>query len=335
MHSHPWRIPVKSFLASAAFTLSICGSLMGAELELTQTIPLKGKPGNLDHLELDTKRQRLLVANKPNNTLDVVDLKTGKLLKQIENQTGIQGVAYAADLDRIYVGLGTNGLCNILDGETYKAVKTIKFTDDADNVHYHAKTQMAYVGHAEKSLGVISAKTNTLKADIKLTGTVEGFVIEAKRPLLYAATPDPSQVVVIDLDKNQVKTTYPIKKAAGAHPIALDEANHRLYVACRKEPMVVVLDSETGKEITSVAIPEEVDDLYFDAGRKRLYASCGSGFIAVIKVVDADKIESVEKVETVKGARTCLYVADIGKLYLAVPKQEGKDGPEIRVYNVK
>src|SRR5437868_7374286 len=124
-------------------------------LELKQKIDLRGKGGNLDHLALDGKRDRLLVANKANNTLDIVDLKAGKLLQQVANQTGIQGVAYAADLDRIYVGLGTNGLCNVFDAETYQAVKTIKFTDDADNVHYFARTQMVYVGHAEKSLGVI------------------------------------------------------------------------------------------------------------------------------------------------------------------------------------
>ena len=39
----------------------------------------------------------------------------------------------------------------------------------------------------------------------------------------------------------------------------------------------VVMDTETGKEITSVAIPEGVDDIYYDAGRRRLYASCSSG----------------------------------------------------------
>ncbi len=326
---------MRLFFAMMMWAFATVGTLPAAELELLQTIPLKGKAGNLDHMDLDTKRDRLLVANKPNNTLDVVDLKAGVLLKQIPNQTGIQGVAYAADIDRIYVGLGTNGLCNIFDAETYKTVKTIKFVDDADNVHYFAKTQMAYVGHAEKSLGAISAKTNTLKADIKLPGTVEGFVLETKRPRLYASTPEPSQVVVVDVEKNVVATVYPIKMSGGAHPIAMDESTHRLYVACRKEPMVVVMDSETGKEITSVAIPEDADDLYYDAGRKRLYVSCASGFVAVIKVVDADHLEMIEKVATAKGARTCLQIAEKGILYLAVPKQEGKDGPEIRIYKTK
>src|SRR5205814_5167562 len=93
--------------------LALILAARGGELELVQTIPLKGKAGNLDHLALDTKRDRLLVANKANDTLDVVDLKSGTLLKQVPNQTGVQGIAYAADLDRVFIGLGTNGLCNV------------------------------------------------------------------------------------------------------------------------------------------------------------------------------------------------------------------------------
>ncbi len=322
-------------VAVVAAALAQPGAAAAADLELVQTIPLKGKPGALDHLALDSKRGRLLVANKANNTLDVVDLKAGTLVRQVPNQTGVQGIAYAADLDRVYVGLGTNGLCNVLDGESYKAVKTIKFADDADNVRYNPGTQTAYVAHAEKSLGVISARTNILKTDIKLPAAAEAFVLEAKRPRIYLATPEPCQVVVIDTAKNEVATAYPVKTAGGAHPVALDEAAHRVYLGCRKEPTVVVLDTESGKEVGSAPIPGDVDDLFLDAGRKRLYASCGEGFLAVLKVTDADHLEVAEKIPTVKGARTCLFVPETGRLYLAVPRQEGKDGPEIHVYQAK
>jgi len=306
-----------------------------SELELLQTIPLKGKAGNLDHLALDAKRDRLLVANKANNTLDVVDLKAGVLLKQVSNQTGIQGIALAADLNRVFVGLGTNGLCNVLDAETYKPVRTIKFADDADNVRYNPLTKLVYVAHAEKMLGVINARTNAIKTDIKLPGAAEAFQLETKRPRLYLNIPSPSQVVVIDTDKNEIIVAYPVRSAENGHPMALDEANHRVYVGCRKEPLLVVLDTETGKEVATAPLAGGVDDLFLDAGRKRLYASCGDGFIVVLKQVDPDHIEVVEKVETARGARTCLHLAETGRLYLAVPRQEGNDGPEIWVYKTK
>jgi len=96
------------------FLTAVCtlSPLAAAEptLVLLQTIDLKGKAGKLDHVALDSKRQRLLVANKANNTLDVVDLKTGKLVQQVPGQAGIQGLAYVADLDRIFVGLGVREL---------------------------------------------------------------------------------------------------------------------------------------------------------------------------------------------------------------------------------
>lgn len=141
--------------------------------------------------------------------------------------------------------------------------------------------------------------------------------------------------MVIDADKNEVINTYPVKMAGGGHPLALDEANHRIYVGCRKEPMIVALDMETGKEIAGVPIPDGIDDLFLDQKRNRLYASCGEGYLVVLKSLAGDKIETLEKIPTAKGAKTCLYVPEMDRLYLAVPRQEGKDGPEIRVYQVK
>jgi DNA-binding beta-propeller fold protein YncE len=326
---------MKSLCLAALTALLLAPMATAAELELVQTIALKGKPGNLDHLARDAKRDRLFLANKANNTLDIVDLKAGKLLEQKPNQTGVQGIAYAPDLDRVYVALGTNGLCNIFDGNTYKTLKTIKFEDDADNVRYDPKTHLVYVAHAEKALGVIDGKSLAKKADIKLPGSAEAFQLETKRPRLYLNVPSPSQVVVIDTDKREVVTSYPVKRAEGGHPLALDEASQRIYVGCRKEPMLVVLDTETGREIAGVPIPGGVDDLFVDAPRKRLYAACGDGFLVVLKLVDADHVEVLEKVPTAKGARTCLYVPETGRLYLGVPRQEGKDGPEIWVYQVK
>jgi DNA-binding beta-propeller fold protein YncE len=321
--------------AVALVALLLPAPTPAAELELVQTIVLKGKPGNLDHLALDAKRKRLFLANKANNTLDVIDLEAGKLLEQKPNQTAIQGVAYAPEVDRVFVGLGSNGLCNVFDGESYKVLKTIKFKDDADNVRYNPRTGLVYVAHAEKALGVIDAKSFALKADIKLPASAEAFQLETKRPLLHLVNPAPSQVVVIDTEKNEVVKTYPLKLAGNGHPLALDEDSHRVYVGCRKEPMIVIVDTESGKEIAGVPIPGGVDDLHLDLKRKRLYASCGEGFLVVFEQKDADHLEVVEKIATVKDARTCLYVPDTKRLYLAVPRQEGKEGPEIRVYEAK
>jgi hypothetical protein len=325
-------------LGAGLFCLTIMLGYLGtatageAPLKLVQTIELQGKAGKLDHLVVDSKSQRLFLANRANNTLDIVDLKAGKLVKQMTGQAGAQGVSYAPDLDQIIVALGTGGFCNIFDGKTYKLLKTIKFTDDADNVRYNPLTQRIYVAHAENALGVIDAKTFELKADIKLPGSAEAFQLLPARSRLFLNTPSTNEVVVIDSDKNEIVSKYALKMAGANQCLAIDEPNHRLFVGCRKEPMVVIMDLESGKEIAKVAIPADIDDLFFDAKRKRLYASCGEGFLAVIRQIDADHYEALPKIATVRDARTSFFDADTGRLYLGVPRQQGKNGPEIRVY---
>ena len=335
---------MKSWHLAVATVTVVCltAAAPAAELELVQTIVSKGKAGGLDHVAIDAKRDRLFLANKANNTLDIIDLKTGKLLEQKTNQTAIQGVCYAPDIDLVFVALGTGGLCNVFDGEKYGIKKTFKLQDDADNVRYNPATHLVYVAHADKMLAVLDAKDPKnveKKADIKLPGTAESFELETKRPIMYLNAPGASVVAVIDTDKNQVTKTYPVKMSKGGHPLALDEANKRIYVGCRGDkdakPMVVILDTESGKELGGVEIPGGIDDLWLDAKRKRLYASCGDGFLVSLKIADGDKLEIAEKVETAKGAKTCYYAPDTGRLYLAVPRQEGKDGPEIRVYEAK
>src|SRR5439155_12445 len=112
--------PILMTSLAAILGLLPLGFVIGTGAHMQSPLVLKGKPGKLDHLALDAKRERLFVANKVNNTLDVVDLKAGKLLQQLPNQFGVQGIAYAADLDRVYSALGTGGFCNVFDGNDYK-----------------------------------------------------------------------------------------------------------------------------------------------------------------------------------------------------------------------
>jgi DNA-binding beta-propeller fold protein YncE len=302
-----------------------------ATLALRQTIPLKGAAGRLDHLAIDSKHGRLFVANLSNNSLDIVDLKAGKLIKQILDQKKIQGIAYAPDLDRIYVGNGVGGECNVFDGKDYKLLKSIKLPG-ADNVRYLASRRLVYVEHAEKALSAIDADTYEVKATMELPGRPEGFQLETKRPRLYMNTVDPTRLVVVDTKKNEARHRYPLKLADRAYPMALDEAHRRIFLGCRVKPSIVVVDSETGKEVTSISIPEDIDDLFYDAKNKRLYASCGVGSLAVIRQKDVDHYETLETIATVKLARTCFFDPVGERLYLIVPRQEGEEGPTIRVY---
>ncbi len=343
-------MPQKALLAAGAILLAWPALAISAgptNLELVQTIELTGGgSGKFDHLAINAKQSHLYIADKSNNSLDVVDLKAGKVLKMIADQKKISGVAYAPDLNMLAVGnsgSGTpnanDGTCKVYAAPSYKIIYSRKFPE-ADNVKYCPKNNKFYVEHAEKKLSVFDPKTGEVAASIDLPGDPEGFVIDSAGARLYICTLDPDHptvpdsITVIDVEKSKVLTKYDMKLAKKIVAVDLDEANQRLFVGCRDKPMVVVMDAASGKELTSVAIPGEVDDVFYDAKRKRIYAICGEGAIAVIEQKDKDRYELIEKVATAKSARTGYFDPETGRLYVAVPKQESA-GPQVRVYQAK
>jgi DNA-binding beta-propeller fold protein YncE len=322
------RLTHCSTWAAALLLLAARGAAAGdAPLKLVQTIPLKGPVGGLDHLTVDARGLRLFVANTANNSLDVVDLKSGQLVRQIPGQVKVSGVAYAPDLNMIFVGNGA-GVCNGIDGKDYKVVFSAK-APKADNVAYHPGTKAVYVAHGN-TISAFDGKTGEAKGSVETPGATKGFRIDPEAGKLWVNL-KPSQIAVIDLAKHRVVATYPLKLADGASPLAYDAKNGLLFAGCRKKPMVVVVDARSGKELTSVAIPGSVDDLHLDARRGRLYASCGDGALAVIEK-KGDRYEVIAQIETPKRAKTSAFSETMGRLYLAVPRLPGMDAPEIRVY---
>jgi DNA-binding beta-propeller fold protein YncE len=299
-------------------------------LTLVQTIPLSGKPGRLDHMALDADGDRLFIANLSNDSLDIVDLKAGRLARQIPGQRKAQGVAYAPALGRVYLGNGVDGVCTAFDGKSLAALHSVKLPE-ADNVRFDAKTGLVYVAHAEHALTAFDARTYEVKAAVKLPGPPEAFQIDPDRRRLYVNCLKPATVAVVDLAKHEVVAKYPLTKAEANYPLALDPAGGRVFVGCRKEPMVVTLDAATGKELAGVPIPGDIDDLFYDARRKRLYATCGEGFVAVLGEKAGGDFELIEKVPTRKLARTGLYDPAGGRLFVVLPA-DGKEEPVLRVY---
>jgi DNA-binding beta-propeller fold protein YncE len=303
-------------------------------LGLVRTIPLKGVAGRYDHMALDAKGSRLFIANLSNNSLDVVDLRAGALVKQIPGQGKIQGVAYAPDLDRVFAGCGTDGVCNVFDGRTYALLHSLKIPD-ADNVRYNPINRRVYVVNGEHGLTVFDADTYAAKGTVKLPGPAEGFQLDPGRGRLYVNTLEPCEVVEVDTGRNAVVARHPLAGARRNYPLALDAAGRRVFVGCREKPAVVVLDAATGKQLAAVGIPGDVDDLFFDPRRNRVYATCGEGFVAVVRQAGGGRYELAEKVPTGKLARTGFFDPEGGRLYVVVPRLNGGGEPRLQEYRAR
>ncbi len=302
-----------------------------ATLKLIQTIPLPGVTGRFDHFALDAKGRRLFVAALGNNTLEVLDVAAGQRLKSIAGLHKPTGVLYLANSNQIGVANGDDGTFKLFDGSSYDAVKSLGTLDDADNVRFDAKAGTIYVGYGSGAIAVIDAATMKQTGSIKLPAHPESFQLEAQGPRIFVNVPEAQQIAVIDRQRQSVMATWPLKEFRDNFPMALDEANHHLFIGCRQPARLVVFDTTTAKIAADLAISGDTDDLFYDAARKRLYLSCGEGFIDVVAQHDANHYERLERVPTVPGARTSFYSPALDHLWLAVP-QRGKQPAQIRTY---
>jgi DNA-binding beta-propeller fold protein YncE len=303
-------------------------------LRAVQTIALPNVEGRIDHLAVDLQSQRLFLAALGNNTLEVMDLKAGKVVHSVKGLREPQGVAFIPDAKAVYVANGGDGNCEAFATDSLAPLRNAKFSGDADNLRYDATTKLLYVGYGDGAMGVFEALTGKIVGDIKLPAHPEAFTVEQSGSRIFVNIPKAKQVAVIDRNKRAVVAHWSVTQAAANYPMALDEAHHRLFIGCRQPARVLVLDTDTGKVLAQMECAGDTDDVFYDAKNRRIYVSGGEGFISVFAQLDADKYQPVAKIPTAPGARTSLFVPALGRLYLAVPHR-GKQSAEVRVYETQ
>lgn len=301
-------------------------------LRLERTIPLPGVKGRIDHLAFDADNQRLFVAALGNNTVEIIDLKSGKVAHTIGGLAEPQGVLYEPERKRLWIANGSDGRIRIFDALTFQPLRSIELGDDADNLRRDAATRRIFVGYGNGGIAVFDPEGNKV-GDIKVDAHPESFQLEKDGARMFVNLPRSQKVAVIDRLKFAVVTSWPTDEAQSNFPMALDEANRRLFIVCRKPAVLLVLDIRSGAVVAKVPTVGDSDDVFYDQKRKRIYVSGGEGAITVYQQKDADHYSKIAQLEVVKGARTSLFVPELSRLFLAV-RQEGENAAAIRVYEV-
>jgi YVTN family beta-propeller protein len=289
-------------------------------LRLEKSIEMPDVQGRIDHLSIDIKGQRLFVSALGNNTVEVIDVKSGKRVKTISQLKEPQGVLYVAEPDRIYVANGDDGSVRMFDGSSYAPLKRLDYGDDADNLRYDVGRKRVYIGYGSGALGEIDSEGNKI-TDIKLDAHPESFQLEKDSSRIYVNLPKSRKVAVIDREKHAIVATWKTDMAFANYPMALDESDHRLFVVTRMPARLLVFDTNTGSIIQKLPAVGDCDDVFYDKGRKRIYASEGDGAISVFEQKDADHYTELARTNTVKGARTSYFSPDLDRFFLAVRRQ--------------
>lgn len=304
-------------------------------LRLIQTIPMPSVKGRLDHMDVDVEGKRLFVSGLENGSLEIVDLQTGKWSRSVPGFRKPQGIAYMPMLNKLFVASGDDGMLRVFRGDTLALLDSIHLDLGPNRVAYDWDAKHFYVGYGGKDagknfgeIGIIEPRSDKKVGDIQVAGHPSELLLNREGDVLFVLVPSTSEIQVADTRKRQVVSTWPVSSRRPGSA-ALDEATGRLLVGTHTPPEMIVMNSQSGKEVAALPAVEGMDGVYFDANRKRIYISGGRGsdvgFVYVYQQHEADHYTQIGKIPTRAGAGTSFWCPKLDRYYVAAPANAGQD----------
>jgi DNA-binding beta-propeller fold protein YncE len=333
---------------AAAVLFAVCGWSVaqgqdaGAGIKLVKTVSLPGYTGDFDHFAEDTERGRLLLAAEDHATLEVFDLKTFAHLKTVKGFGAPHSILVRPGVADIVVTDSGKGMTKIMDGTTYAVKGTIPLVEGADSAAYDAKANVYYIVTGGKDVDMKTAEIEAVNPDTgKKLGElkfnddhVEALALEQGGDRLFQNLTQTNKVAVVNRKTMTEITQWPVPACEQNAMVALDEPSKRVYIVCRKPGMVVQMDMDSGKVLSTAPAPLRADQVMYDADAHKLYVPGGEGYMGIYDTSDANSVKMVGKVTTAPGAKTGILLLDKKELVLAASPGETKAVAKVMVYSL-
>jgi DNA-binding beta-propeller fold protein YncE len=279
--------------------------------------------GGWDYVTLDDAARRIYISHS--TQVEVLDADDGKVVGAIADTPGVHGIAIAPAAKHGFTSNGRENKVSMFDPTTLKLIKKIDVGKGPDGIYYDPGTKRVFTNnHGTHDITALDAATGDVVGTVKAGGDGEQAVIGADG-MIYVNSEDTAEVIVFDPKSLEVKKRFPIGVAKTPTGLAYDAETKRLFIGCRNEPKMVVMDAVAGKVIGSFKIGAGVDYAGFDPEAKLIFFSCGDGTLSVFHEKSADEYEDAGAVKTQQSAKTMAFDPKTKKIFL--PAAEYQETP--------
>jgi DNA-binding beta-propeller fold protein YncE len=318
---------MKNYISLTAIVLLISINIATAQksqYKIANKFSVEGD-GGWDYLTVDDTTGHLYISHQ--TVVQVIDTKDGKLLGTIKDLKGVHGIALAQNLGKGFITNGRDSSVTVFDLTNLSTIGKIpNVGQNPDAIMYDNFTKRVFTFNGgSNNITAIDAITGETIGKIALDGNPE-FAVTNGKGKIFCNVEDLSMICQINPKTLKVENKWRLKEGKEPSGLAIDVANNRLFTVCDNKLMMIV-DCETGKIITSVPIGEHPDGCGFDPVLKRAYSSNGDGTLTVVQEVDANTFKVLENVETQKGARTITVSAKTHHIYLPTAERGEKPKP--------
>ena len=304
----------------AAVVLAAIPAFAQKQYKVATTVKLGGE-GGWDYLSFDKDAHRLFITRGTH--VMVVDTNTLKVTDDIPDLSGIHGVALAPELGRGFISNGGDNSVTIFDLKMLKKQDNVKVGERPDAILYDPFTKRVFTFNARgKDSTVLDAASGKVVGTIPLGGKPE-FAATDLKGKVFVYIEDKNEIAQIDANKLTVLNRWSLGSCQEPSALALDKEHHRLFAGCDNKMMAVV-DSESGKVVTTVPIGEGVDAGRFNPNTREVFMSCGEGVLTVVHEDTPDKYTVTQNLTTAKGARTMAMDYENNIAYLVTAQRDPK-----------
>jgi YVTN family beta-propeller protein len=228
-----------SFVAGFV-ALGICAvSAQTGQYAKTGEIHIGGTVTGFDYLNIDSAAKRLYVTNS--TSVVVIDLATNAMVGRIAAGVRVHGIALGPG-NRGFITNGSDNNVSIVDLKTLQTISKVDTGASPDAIVYEPKNKEVYaINHTGASVTVFDAATGKVSATIPLAGTAESGQADPELGRVFVNIEDKNSVDVIDIATHKVIANWPVAPASGPTGMAIDLANHRIFVG--GGPNTVMMDA--------------------------------------------------------------------------------------------
>ena len=302
----------------ASLVALACGESVWADAtpmyRISKTVAL-GAPDQWDHVIFDPVQNRVYVTH--GNTVTVVDASSGALIGKIEGITGsTHGVAFVHELGKGYTTDSDTGIAISFDLKTLKIIHRIKAEPDADTIFFDPPSGHIFsVDGDSGKVTIIDPKTDTVITTVDGGGGFES-AISGENGKFYVSGAEKNEIVRIDTAKNVVDAHWGTPGCLSPHGMAMDRSNAVLFVSCRGNNVMAIVDAKTGTVLTQLPIGDYTDFAEFDPIRRLAFSSNREGTLSIIAEKSPTHFVSMPEVTTPLGARTMAINPENGRIFL-------------------
>jgi hypothetical protein len=322
------------FFSISLVTLAFGACLWSQSLRKVGIIDLPGPKGErFDYLTTDDEDHYLLSAHLGPGILYVIDLRTDKLVKAIPGVPGITGLEYVPGLRKIYTSNWGENKIGVVDLKSMSVVKRLPTAAKPNGSVYAPPFHKVYVSDTDGlAVAVVDVDKDAVVKTLPFNSETGMPQYDSVAKKVYVNLRRVNEIAEIDPATDTVAARYPVAGCEHNHGMAVDSEHHRAFLLCGGNRTFTVFALDTHKAIAHFPLPAGADVVKFDAGTRRVYAACSSGFISVFHERDADHFEKIEDFPVQKLVHSLAVDPATHHVYAPEQEEEGKPVARMVIY---